>query len=110
VWFSDPEDSRQVLRLATNLLTDSFRCMLSLLYPPQQLAAALVFLALQIMNLKPQAPSVGVFGGRPGYSPAGVQEACDQTWLDLLEKDVDEKAVRGELHLVGGAALCVVVC
>lgn len=95
-WFADPEDSKQVLRLATTLLTDSFRGILCLLYTPQQIACALVFLAVQIMSLTPQAPSSasGGYGGRGGLHGPGAAGG-EVSWLDFFEKDADESVIRG---------------
>jgi len=95
-WFSDAEDSKQVLRLATTLLTDSYRSTLCLQYTSHQLACAMVFLALQVMALKPQQPSSGAaMGSIGGGSYASrLASAEDLSWLDFFEKDVEERAMK----------------
>jgi hypothetical protein len=87
-----------VLRLATTLLTDSFRSTLCLQHPPLQMAWSLVFMALQIMNLKPQASS----GASHGYGrlSQGSGAESDSSWLDFMEKDVEDSVVQGAPHLL----------
>mmetsp|Transcript_25899 Transcript_25899/g.43485 ORF Transcript_25899/g.43485 Transcript_25899/m.43485 type:complete len:522 (+) Transcript_25899:126-1691(+) len=101
-YFGDGEDSKQVNRLATSLLTDSMRSTLCLLYSPHQLAFGLILLALIIMSLQPSSSSsssssgVGSSGGVSGKtgSKSGTGILAEASWLDILEKDIDEAVLK----------------
>lgn len=92
-WFADPDDSKLVLRLATTLLSDSFRSTLCLQYSEHQLSLALVFMSLCILNLQPTntASMSGSSYHRNNTSNNGKNET---TWLDLFEKDIDEHVLQ----------------
>ena len=102
-WFADADDGKLVLRLATTLLSDSFRSTLCLQYSEHQLSLAMVFMSLCILNLQPtNSNSMSysyhrnnvVSGGNNGNS------GNDTTWLDLIEKDIDEQVLQSKYTFV----------
>mmetsp|Transcript_36556 Transcript_36556/g.81199 ORF Transcript_36556/g.81199 Transcript_36556/m.81199 type:complete len:434 (-) Transcript_36556:555-1856(-) len=82
-FIADPDDGKQLQRLATMLATDSLRSTLCLLYSPHQLAFSLVFMSLILMSLEPSR----AFSGR------GV--VAEVSWVEIFEKDVDEEVLQG---------------
>lgn len=69
----------------------SLRSTLCLEYTPKQLAYAILFVAITVMSLEP-ASGMGSVSVAPTKLPS-----LDQTWLDLLEKQMNETILKSEL-------------
>lgn len=87
--FADVDVSKQVVRLATTILSDSLRGTLCLEYTPKQLAYAILFVAITVMSLEPAKSAAGSKGIGQTVMPSP-----DQTWLDLLEKQMNESMLK----------------
>lgn len=95
-WFADADDGKLVLRLATTLLSDSFRSTLCLQYSEHQLSLAMVFMSLCILNLQPTNSNSmsNSYHRNSTVSGGNGNSGNDTTWLDLIEKDIDEQVLQ----------------
>lgn len=70
-----------------NFINDSFRSTLCLRYSALEIGTAMLFLATIQQGIKPTPPS------------SHRMQSAEVTWLELLTKDVEEEAIRGEPNI-----------
>ena len=72
----------------------SLRSTLCLLYEPRQIAFALVFLAIIIMDLQPTASGSSSSSNMRNFSSSN-SGSSSETWIDIFEKDIEDNVLHG---------------
>eukprot|EP00595_Chromulina_sp_UTEXLB2642_P003255 CAMPEP_0196763232 /NCGR_PEP_ID=MMETSP1095-20130614/3670_1 /TAXON_ID=96789 ORGANISM="Chromulina nebulosa, Strain UTEXLB2642" /NCGR_SAMPLE_ID=MMETSP1095 /ASSEMBLY_ACC=CAM_ASM_000446 /LENGTH=202 /DNA_ID=CAMNT_0042115981 /DNA_START=554 /DNA_END=1162 /DNA_ORIENTATION=- len=77
---SIPEDVRkEFYQISVNFINDSYLTNLCLIYPPQYITVASMFLATLQLSLDPPIPS---------------KTSKEQSWFQLLQSDITEEALK----------------